>query len=141
MHLSSPDPARRRALERAMQWDEAKPVLMVALAVILGIGGSIAFHRTIADDLAGAPIRHAQGVVTIAAHEAVDDTNLNPNQLTTLAVDGQPLILDKPFGSLPPRMRVPVRVGSRVRYGYRVGKSGRWYLEEIEPLPPSRAPD
>ena len=137
MNLSSPDSKRRRALWWAVVRDDAGALLngLLITALVVGVvAGVFWFYTSTSRDVAGAPVRYAEGVVTTVAYEPAGEGEARPD-LAILAVDGQPLVVGGRFGAGAARTTaVPLRAGDRVRYGYRVGKSGRWYLERLELL-------
>ncbi len=135
MHSLRPTRARRRSLtwsllsaDRESRFWTLLVVLAVAAVTVLGARRLAAVR----EDLDGTAIRQGHGTVTSVAYQE-SGVGPRPLQPSLLSIDHTPLQLSLlSTSALPPP---PLYRGQRVRYRYRVGRGGRWYLVDIVPLP------
>ena len=141
MFPSRPDASRRRALWWAIIRHDAPQILNSVLVSLLLLGvaalGIWNYNRT-REDLEGALPQQAEGVVTAVGYRPATETNPDPYRLAYLAIDDRTLVLDRPFSTVTLQRGVPLQIGQPVRFTYRMGKSGTWYLDRVEPLPRER---
>jgi hypothetical protein len=109
-----------------------------AFAVILLIAGVVCLHSWDAArtslDLRGVEPDRSQGMVTQVAFQPVTESNQDPYRLAWLSVDDQPLVLSLWASPVVHGPGIPLRKGQPVRITYRIGRSGRWYLDRVESL-------
>jgi len=135
---TSADKNQRRALWWYFVRDRARDttsVSLLGLLAIMAIGGMLWYkHQERLDVRDSIPIQ-AEGVITTVSYSQADKTPW-PQRVAFLMVDGNTLLPSPDRGGVFPHSLGPLQKGARVRYTYRVGKSGRWYLDWIDPLPP-----
>lgn len=128
---------RQRALWWALAWHRARENLSCVLVLSLlaaAVAGGVLHMQYTREDLQGAQPKEAEGVITSIGYGTVDKSNSDPNRLTVIAIDGNPLMISPSYWRSAGR-HVRFHPGAVVRYTYRAGKSGRWYLDALELLP------
>ena len=120
----------RRASWRYNARTIALPVLLTALIVIALFLLFTTGPWTVRNrDVGAAPLRRGVAVITRIALQPGDRRNADPRSMLTLRLPG--------FSGPVTVYRADTRLheGDRVSLAYRVGKSGRVYVERIERLP------
>jgi hypothetical protein len=102
----------------------------VAFVLLLVIGIPTIYRLYVKQDREGAISRKALGVVTAVTPGHVDRATIVRTNMVTVQWGKESEIINTVDGW---------KVGQEVRVMYRIGESGRIYLDDIEPLP--AAPD
>jgi hypothetical protein len=135
------DDNQRRALWWSLAWPNLRDGLAITALLLITLVGLVfafwnVFHTR--EDVRGAVPIEAEGVITALGYHPVDESNPNPHRIALLLVDGKTLLPNPEAAGTFRVLNPPLTNGARVRYTYRVGKSGRWYATQIERVPPSR---
>ena len=107
--------------------------LLLAFMICLLVVG-VSWHGVrLSRDLQGAVPRQATGTVTSVVYQepSPDAGDIHGRSLRLISVDGQPLTPNL----LDPSGAPPLRKGDRVAFSYRVGRSGKWYLDQLSLVP------
>jgi hypothetical protein len=122
------------ATYQVSQWSPGIAVGVIVVALLVGIGWIPWVARR---DLDGTVPRQLEGRITDVYYFPVD--NRSAPALATFAVDGRGFKANQwpaPFTGVPP---LPVRLGDAVRVTYRIGRSGKEYVDRIDPVHTSPA--
>lgn len=104
--------------------------LAIMVCAALGIAAAVSAlcAKPSFRDTVGAPVQSAVGRITRVSYaKEGDDYGPNPAYVFSLQVDGKELDVR---GA---QISQELKKGQRVHFTYRKGKSGRWYLQSIQP--------
>jgi hypothetical protein len=120
----------QRTMLRQSVWPRllaALPGAVTGLVALAAIGAVfVVFPIDINADLRDAPPRQATAVVNGVLYPLVSRGELDPPRAVSLHWGAV---------SVTARTYVPVQAGQRVKVAYRIGRSGRVYVDEVEALP------
>lgn len=123
----------RTIRERLKQALTTAGVVLAVAVIVAGMGWwvwlSVGNPLWAARDIEGATIQHGMGTVTSITYRQATRENPTPPMLVWLRLNGQDVMANT---------YAAVRAGDSVKVDYRVGKSGRIYVESIEAQNPPK---
>ena len=126
---------RHTSEPRKMSWLAAqyylRPMLGVwllfAAIIVPGVVSILWSHRSLSQDLRGAVPQQGTGVVTGIVYDHPNPKIGDRSSPILLSLDGRPVVPNL----VDPTLAPPLQEGDSVTFTYRVGRSGKWYIDWI----------